>query len=102
MSPEIYTIIAVAIALAGLILNGQRSLAVLRREMGELRSEMHREFAAVRGEMRREIDGLRKEIDGLRKQIDGLREEIRALAERVVRLEGILARPREAAVGKGA
>ena len=95
MTPEIYTIIAVAIALAGLILNGQRSLAVLRREISELRSEMHREFAAVRGEMRREIDGLRK-------QIDGLREEIRALAERVARLEGIVAGPREAAVGKGA
>lgn len=84
MSPEIYTIIGVAIGLAGLILNGQRSLADLRREISDLRSEMHRE------------------IDGLRKAIDGLRKAISALAERVARLEGILAGPRETAVGEGA
>ena len=84
MSPEFYTIIGVAIGLAGLILNGQRSLADLRREIsdlrkevGDLRSAMHREFAAVR-------------------------KEISALTGRVARLEGILEGPREAAVGDGA
>ena len=44
MSPETYTIIGVAIALAGLILNGQRtlsaSLAELRRDLSDLRSEI--------------------------------------------------------------
>ena len=85
MTPEIYTIIAVAIALAGLILNGQRAMAAavteLRREfrgeMNDLRSEMHREFTA-------------------------LREQISSLSERVARLEGILGGPRETAVGEGA
>ncbi len=108
MSPEIYTIIGVAIGLAALILNGQRPLADLRRELGELRSEMHREIGGLRKEidglreeMHREIAGLRKEIDGLRKEIDGLRKEIAALAERVARLEGIFAGPRETAVGEG-
>ena len=88
MSPEIYTIIGVAIGLAGLILNGQRSLADLRREMGELRSEMHREFAAVREEMHREFAAVRRELS--------------ALTERVARLEGLVAGPRETAVGEGA
>ena len=44
MSPETYTIIGVAIALTGLILNGQRtlsaSLAELRRDLSDLRSEI--------------------------------------------------------------
>ena len=85
MTPEIYTIIAVAIALAGLILNGQRAMAAavtelrveFRGEMNDLRSEMHREFTA-------------------------LREQISSLSERVARLEGILKGPRETAVGEGA
>ena len=85
MTPEIYTIIGVAIALAGLILNGQRAMAAavteLRREfrgeMNDLRSEMHREFTA-------------------------LREQISSLSECVARLEGILEGPRETAVGEGA
>ena len=94
MSPEFYTIIFVAIGLAGLILNGQRSLADLRREVGELRSEivdlrseMHREFAAVREEMHREFAAVRRELG--------------ALTERVARLEGIIVGPRETAVGEG-
>ena len=37
MTPEIYTIIAVGIALAGLILNGQRSISELRKGLKELR-----------------------------------------------------------------
>ena len=36
MTPESYTIIAVGIALAGLILNGQRLIAELRRDLNAL------------------------------------------------------------------
>ncbi len=61
MSPEMYTIISVAIGLAALILNGQRGV----------------------WELRKEIIGLRKEITYLRKEIAVVREQIAALAERV-------------------
>ena len=36
MTPEIYTILAVGVALAGLILNGQRSVAELRKDLDAL------------------------------------------------------------------
>ena len=83
MSPEMYTIISVALGLAALILNGQlgtrRAIAELRKELNELRSEMHREFAAVR-----------KEFAAVRSEIAAVRDQVAALAERVARLEGVV------------
>ena len=67
MSPEMYTIIAVAIGLAGLILNGQRSLADMRRQLNELRNEMHRDITAL-GERVARLEGL---VEGLRDAIAG-------------------------------
>ena len=56
MSPEIVTIITVAIGLAGLILNGQRAVAELRREVAALRERM----AHLEGL----LEGLREAIVG--------------------------------------
>ena len=99
MSPEFYTIIGVAIGLAGLILNGQfsghRALADLRREVGELRSEI----AHLRSEMYRELAALREEMH---REFAAVRTELSALTERVARLEGLVTGPRETAVGEGA
>ena len=85
MSPEFYTIIAVSIALAGLILNGQRSLSASITEL--------------RQELRSEIGGLRTEFNSLREQ---MHREIAALSERVARLEGLLEGLRDAIAGKAA
>lgn len=89
MSPEFYTTIAVSIALAGLILNGQRALSasitVLRQEL--------------RQELRSETGGLRTELNSLRVQ---MHQEISALSERVARLEGLLEGLRDAITGKAA
>ena len=74
MTPEIYTIIAVAIALAGLILNGQRSIA-------------------------KSIAELRGELNALREQVN---HDIAALSERVARLEGLLEGLRDAITAKAA
>ena len=74
MTPEIYTIIAVAIALAGLILNGQRSIA-------------------------KSIAELRGELNALREQVNS---DIAALSERVARLEGLLEGLRDAITAKAA
>ena len=84
MSAEMYTIISVGIALAALILNGQRAVWALRKELNDLRAEMHREFAAVREE------------------IAAVRQELAALAERVARLEGVILGPRDFARDSGA
>ncbi len=71
MSPEMYTIVAVAIALAGLIMNGQRamnaSLADLRRELNELRNEFHWDITNLSGRVAR-LEGL---VEGLRDSIAG-------------------------------
>ena len=58
MTPEIWTIIAVGIALAGLILTGQRSI---RREIGDLRTDL----TALRERMAH-LEGL---LEGLREAI---------------------------------
>ena len=89
MSPEFYTIIAVSIALAGLILNGQRSMSA---SITELRQELRQEF-------RSEIGGLRTELNSLREQ---MHREIAALSERVARLEGLLEGLRDAITGRAA
>ena len=67
MSPEIYTILAVAISLAGLILNGQRAVTELRRELNALREQMNQEFAAL-GERVARPEGL---LEGLRDAVTG-------------------------------
>ena len=85
VSPEFYTIIAVSIALSGLILNGQRSLSASITEL--------------RQELRSEIGGLRTELNSLREQ---MHQEIAALSERVARLEGLLEGLRDAITGKAA
>ena len=90
MSPEMYTIISVAIGLAALILNGQRGLWALRADLNDLRSEMHREFAAVR-----------EEFVAVRAEIAAVREQVAALAERVARLEGVILGPRDFARDTG-
>ena len=86
VSPEMYTIIGVAMGLAALTLNGQlgtrRAIAELRQGLNELRSEMHREFAAVRNE-----------FSAVRSEIAAVRDQVAALAERVARLEGVILGP---------
>ena len=85
MSPELYTIIGVAIALAGLIINSHRSLSA---SLAQVRKE-HREDT---GELRREY----REITG------ELRKDFGALSERVARLEGLIEGLRDAVTGKAA
>ena len=71
MSPEIYTIIAVAIALAGLILNAQRANSTafreLRSKLHQHREETHKDMAAL-GERVARLEGL---LEGLRDAITG-------------------------------
>ena len=62
MTPEIWTIVGVGIALAGLILTGQRSI---RKEIGELRTDLaalREDFARLRERMGGLFEGLREAI----------------------------------------
>ncbi len=71
MSPEIIAIASVGVALAGLILTGQKA-------------------------MRAELAAQRQETAALRKDLTALREDFAALRERMAHLEGLLEGLREA------
>ena len=96
MSLEFYTIIAVAVALAGLILNGHRSLSA---SLADMRKELREEFRKDIGAVRSELSDLRREFNAFGAQ---MYKEIAALSERVARLEGLVEGLRDAVTGKAA
>ena len=96
MSLEFYTIIAVAAALAGLILNGHRSLSA---SLADMRKELREEFRKDIGTVRSELSDLRREFNAFGAQVH---KEIAALSERVARLEGLVEGLRDAVTGKAA
>ncbi len=81
MSVELIGIVAVGVALAGLILTSSRGL---RQDMARLESR---------------LDG---RISGLESLINSLRGEIGDLRERMAHLEGLLEGLREAITGRAA
>ena len=81
MSGEMIAIVAVGVALAGLILTSVRGL---------------------RQDMQAQIGGLRGEIAGLRGEIAEIRAEVAQLRERMAHLEGLLEGLREAISGRAA
>jgi len=93
MTPEMWTIISVGIALAGLSLAGQQSS---RRERAAIRTEI----AAVHTDFGNQIAGLRaefgKQVAELRTEIAALRAELAALRERMAHMEGLIDGLREA------
>ena len=92
MTPEIYTIVAVGIALAGLILNGQRSIAELRKDLNALGERVNRDIAALDEKLSRRITALDEKLS----------RDIAALGERIARLEGFMEGIRDAIAGKAA
>ena len=75
MSPELIAILAVGVALGGIVINGQRiqrqAERDIRREIAELRERMGRLEAELRERMAK-IEGL---IEGLRESISGRRTD---------------------------
>ena len=69
MSPEVWTIIGVGIALASLMLAGQRSM---RHDIAEVRNDLGRQIADVRDQ----VAQLRERMAHLEGLLDGLREAI--------------------------
>ena len=79
MSGEMIAIVAVGVALAGVILTSVHGL---------------------RQDMQAQIGGLRGEIAGLRGEIAEVRAQIAQLRERMAHLEGLLEGLREAITGR--
>ena len=110
VTPEIYTIVAVGIALAGLILNGQRSIAELRKDLQELRKDLNalgervnRDIAAIDEKLSHRITALDEKLSHRITALDEkLSRGIAALGERIARLEGFMEGIRDAIAGKAA
>ncbi len=80
MTPEIYTIIGVAIALAGLILNGQRytanSIAELRRDLNALRDRVNGDISALGERVHGDIAALGQRVSRVEGLLEGIRDSI--------------------------
>ncbi len=86
MSGEILAILAVGVALAGVILTSNRGL---RMDMAQMESRLDKR-----------ISGLESRISGLESRISGLESHIGELRERMAHLEGLLVGLREAITGR--
>ena len=83
MSGEMIAILAVGVALVGVILTSLRGTETrLRQDMAKLESRLEAQFNAVRGELAE------------------LRAEVAQLRERMAHLEGLLEGLREAITGR--
>ena len=82
MSPELIAILAVGVALGGVILQGMHGL---NRRMDSLDKRM---------------DGLDKRIDGLEKRIDSLEERLRAVEAGLAEIKGQLTIVRDYIAGR--
>lgn len=79
MTPELVAILAVGVALAGLILNGQ--------------NHANRRIDALEQRLEGRIDALEQQVN---QRFDRLESRLAALEQRVARLEGVLDGLREA------
>ena len=81
MTPEIYTIIGVAIALAALILNGQRftanSIAELRQDLNALRDRVNGDISALGERVHSDIAALGQRVSRVEGLLEGIRDSIR-------------------------
>ena len=78
MSAEMIAILAVGVAVSGLLFTGLRGV---RADMGALRTEMRTEMGTLRAEMRADMADLRNDIQAVDRRVQGL-------DLRVSRLEG--------------
>ena len=86
MSPETIAILAVGVALAGLMLRGQYSLD---KRVDELRRDL--------GELRRDLD---KRVNELRGDIAGLDARLRSVETGLAELKGQMAMVRDYIMGR--
>ena len=87
MSPEMIAIIAVGLALAGLILRGQHGLG---KRIDEVNSSLSKRIDEVNSSLHKRIDNLEKRMDGFDKRMDSFDERLRALETGQAELKGLV------------
>ena len=92
MSGELIAIVAVGVALAGVILTSNRGL---RQDMARMESRLDERIGALESRMDERINGLESRFDAMEKQFGELRE-------RMAHLEGLLEGLRESITGRAA
>ena len=98
MSPEMIAIIAVGIALAGLMLRGHRSLdkridevsSSLSQRIGDVSNSLGQRIDDVSNSLGQRIDNLTLRMDGFDKRMDGFDERLRALETGQAELKGLV------------
>ncbi len=84
MSPEMIAILAVGVALAGLMLQGQRGLNnSLGKRIDEVNDSLGKRISEV-------SNSLEKRMDGFEKRMDGFDERLRALETSQAELKGLI------------
>ena len=89
MSAELIATLAVGVAVAGIVLNGQRAA---RQDIKELRQEVKQDIGGLRQEVKQDIAGLDKRLDHL----DG---RLRTVEHGLAKIEGLLEGLRGAILG---
>ena len=92
MSGEMIAIVAVGVALAGVILTATRGL---RQDMGRLEARLDERIGALESRLNGSIKALESRFDAMEHQFGELRE-------RMAHLEGLLEGLREAITGRAA
>ena len=98
MSPEIYAIIAVGLALAGLILRGQHGLGKriddVNGRLDKVNSSLSKRIDEVSSSLSKRIDevnsSLGERIDNLGKRMDGFDDRLRAVETGQAELKGLV------------
>ena len=108
MTPELIGILAVGVALAGLVLVALREntrvlraeiraereernaqFEVLRAEIRAEREERNAQFESVRAEVKELREDTNKQFESVRAEIEALRADMAELRERMARIEGM-------------
>lgn len=92
-------VIAVGVALGGLILTSSRGL---RQEMAQMEARLRQDMTQLEGRLRHEMGHLREDMNHLRADLTRLEERVARLEHGQARLEGLLEGLREAITGRTA
>ena len=91
MSPELIGIVAVGVALAGVVLVSIRALrAETNERFKELRAETNERFGELRAEMDARFEKVDARFDKVDARFDKVDGDIAELRERMARVEGVV------------
>ncbi len=87
MTPEIYAIIGVGLALAGVLVPASNRQS---RDIAGLRQQINQDIAGLRQEMNQQGQQINQDIAGLRQEMNQQGQQINQVAHQVGHLSGLL------------